>query len=504
MKTKTIAETSLANRKNLVVKNGFSESTSEQTSLHPLTISAPTDPILYWNLVALEANRVSHTNGAKEQVAPVLSSRALAIVHLAMYDAYAGVLGNPADLPAYLPGLPAPSVGAAVDVAVGAAAYYTLSTLFPAQQAYFSQKWADANLGGLLGFDEGRDFGTEVARRILADRKDDPNDKDTGYASSTAPGAHRPDPDNSDQGFLAPFYGARCKAFAITERMPLLLAPPPDLVDPEYGAALKQVWGKGIAPELMGTLPIGIAGIEPRIPEETQVGIFWAYDGAKELGTPPRLYNQIVRQVAIDQGNTVAQNARLFALVNVAMADAGILAWEEKYRHNLWRPVLGVRENDPSWLPLGAPKSNEKPSDLVKNITPNFPAYPSGHATFGAAAFHITRLFYGVGGKLADNTLGPDNLLAGMDVVSDELNGKNKDNHGTVRPQRVRSYADGLWQAIKENGRSRVYLGVHWLFDAFAVTAAGEPDLARNVGGVWLGLKIAENIFDSGLTKSNV
>jgi vanadium-dependent haloperoxidase-like protein len=62
------------------------------------------DAILYWNEVSLEANRVSHTNGKGEQPGPTLSSRALAIVHLAMYDAFAGVSGNPPDLPPYLTG----------------------------------------------------------------------------------------------------------------------------------------------------------------------------------------------------------------------------------------------------------------------------------------------------------------------------------------------------------------------------------------------------------------
>lgn len=72
-----------------------------------------TDPILLWNEVALEANRISHTNGKGEQAGPPLSARALAIVHLAMYDAYAGVTNDPANLPPYLPGLPSPGAGAA-------------------------------------------------------------------------------------------------------------------------------------------------------------------------------------------------------------------------------------------------------------------------------------------------------------------------------------------------------------------------------------------------------
>jgi membrane-associated phospholipid phosphatase len=152
------------------------------------------------------------------------------------------------------------------------------------------------------------------------------------------------------------------------------------------------------------------------------------------LGTPPWLYNQIIREVANAKGNSVADNARLFALVNVAMGDAGILAWEQKYIHNLWRPVVGIGEHDPSmgpagrgnndisnngdpsWLPLGAPQTNS----MAKNLTPPFPAYPSGHATIGAAAFHITRLFYGVTTHCPD-----DDLFEDLTFVSGELNGVN-------------------------------------------------------------------------------
>ena len=89
------------------------------------------------------------------------------------------------------------------------------------------------------------------------------------------------------------------------------------------------------------------------------------------------------------------------------------------------------------------------------------------------------RLFYNEGGKLSDDTLGPDPLFAGLDFVSDELNGESTDNKGTVRPRHVRNFPDGLWRMIEENGRSRVYLGVHWVFDAFAVKADNTPDITR-------------------------
>ena len=468
------------------------------------------DQILYWNDVSLEANRVSHTNGQDEQTGPTLSSRALAIVHLAMYDAFVGVSGS---LTPYLPGLPAPVPPASVDAAIAAAAHATLSKLFPSQKPFFDLKHGEA---GLLGpaLAEGHDFGLLVAQRMLDDRKDDPSASDDGYAASVARGAHRPDPDNPDQGYYAPFYGATSKLFAATVRYELDPPPQPSIPpDPDYTSALRQVRRRGIAPELMGTLP---HDSRRRTVDQTLIGVYWAYDGPVGLGTPPRLYNQIVREVAEKNSNTLEDNARLFALVNTAMADAGILSWDQKYIHDLWRPVVGIREHDtsmgpaagegdnninnesqPDWLPLGAPSTN---STGKKNSTPPFPAYPSGHATFGAAAFHTTRLFYDV----AVGDKNPDNLFEDLVFVSDEHNGVNRDNKGAVRPRHVRDFPNGLWGMIEENGRSRVFLGVHWVFDAFAVDGNGEPDLSQNVGGVPLGITIAEDIFDNGTNKKTV
>lgn len=483
------------------------------------------DHILYWNEVALEANRRDFSNvpgtdrPMPEQGGPTLSSRSLAIVHLAMYDAHAGVVGG-ASLPRYLSAPASPVAGANPAAAVAAAAHACLSALYPRQKPHFDSAHQAAGLGG-AGLAEGHAFGLAVAAAMLADRAADPGSSDNGYAASMQAGGHRPDSINPGQGYHAPFYGKNSKLFAATTLFEL--DKPPALGSPEYERALDQVRGKGIAPELMGTLPTTYS---KRTVDETIIGLYWAYDGPRELGTPPRLYNQIVREIvtnvinpATGVKNTVDENARLFALVNAAMSDAGILAWREKYRHDLWRPVLGVREHDPSmgpapllakdnidndcdpeWKPFGAPASNSyvtATGRFDKNFTPPFPAYPSGHATFGAAALHMVRLFYGV----PKGDCKKDDIYKGP-FVSDEMNGVTQDNQGNVRPRHLRKFDDGLWQMIEENGFSRVYLGVHWFFDAFALKPNGKPDVKQNIGGVPLGLKIAEDIFMAGNGKA--
>jgi hypothetical protein len=462
------------------------------------------DIILYWNEVALEANKVSHTSNKDGDMVngPTLSSRALAVVHLAMYDAFVGTSGS--SLTSYTGTVSI--AGASVNAAVSAAAHATLSCLFPAQKPFFEQKHKKALITGTTAeINLGHSFGQDIANKILFLRKDDPNAKDNDYSSYPSHGTHRPDPINVNQGYHAPFYGRRSDLFASSTRHALDSPPSPYETDPNYQKALKQVRGKGIAAELMGTLPTTYS---KRTVDETLIGIYWGYDGAKELGTPPRLYNQIIREIAKEQNNTLEENAHLFALINVAMGDAGILAWEQKYRYNYWRPVLGVREHDdsmgpvgtgksnidndcdPLWLPLGAPSTNEKGKP---NGTPPFPAYPSGHATFGGATFEIAKQFYAWKGK----DLQP--MFDTKSFVSEEFNGESFDNNGVVRPKHYRKFSNGFDQMIAENGFSRIYLGVHWSFDAFALGSDGKPDLSQNIGGVPLGVNIANDIFNGGL-----
>jgi membrane-associated phospholipid phosphatase len=478
------------------------------------------DSILFWNAVALEANRVSHSDPDKrQQNGPTLSSRAIAIVHLAMYDAYAGIVGGA--FPRYLnpaPPPPVPPPALSARDAVAGAAHRTLSMLYSSQAVFF-----DAQLSCFDTDSDSFIFGLNVGQALLNMRANDMDARDCGYIPSPKRGRHRRDPDNPGQGFNSPFYGAQMRTFAVSTRHDLDEPFFDNGANQKYRRALRDVRARGIRPDLTATLPTTVLFNRRRTPEDTLVGIYWGYDGANRLGTPPRLYNQIIRQVAMTVVNPTlgrihneGDNARLFAFVNAALGDAGILAWEQKYCWDFWRPVIGIREHDrtlgpiaphgaipnvnfddgdPGWLPLGAPSTN---SPGMKNFTPDFPAYPSGHATFGAAAFHITRMFYGRPANNKNN----DTLFPGF-FISDEFNGGNRDNDGTVRPRHTRFFPGGLWGMILENAISRVLLGVHWIFDAFDFSGGDNGPLNHSlnnerIGGVGLGLRIARDIFAHG------
>lgn len=191
----------------------------------------------------------------------------------------------------------------------------------------------------------------------------------------------------------------------------------------------------------------------------------------------------MVRAITITNSSTEAQNAALFAAVNAGMADAGIRAWYEKYFYNFWRPIVGIREADARWgptgqgdgngatiadqhwVPLGAQLTNQ---NLV-SFTPSFPAYPSGHATFGTVALRITQNLLGLPGNYTFVT------------ESEEYNGKSFELDAGIRPKyTLKTTID---RAVQDNLESRIWLGVHWRFDGTRGETIGNimsPHIAAN------------------------
>ena len=386
------------------------------------------DPVLRWNEVALEAVAADHSGpGAPEQRGPTHASRALAIVHAAIADAVSSIDGS---YEPYLERVQAPK-GASLEAAVAQAGHDALSALYPSQQEDFDAALA-ADLAPIPAREsrDGARVGRFAARRVLHARHHDGSEDDPAYVPGELPGEHREDPLHPGQGFLDPGWGG-VAPFVIPRADAFRPPPPPALSSIEYAQAFEEVKQLG-----------GVAPSTARTPEQTEIAIFWAYDGTRGLGPPPRLYNQIARTIAEQMGNDTVENARLFALVNLALADAGIACWEAKYVYRFWRPVLGIREadpgtgptragddnpltqGDPGWTPLGAPASNRSGSDF----TPPFPAYPSGHSTFGAAFFRVLERFYGTD-------------AIPFTFVSDELDGVTTDSQGNPRPLAPRSFA---------------------------------------------------------------
>ncbi|MGD9853765.1 MAG: chloroperoxidase [Planctomycetaceae bacterium] len=424
------------------------------------------DVIMEWNAVALEVNRISYSGEVvNDQIGPTRSSRALAIVHAAMFDAWNSVNFK------YTPYLvKAPCSGVASDAAaVAQAAHDTLVAMYPHQQASIDAALADtlAQVPNRTAKARGIKVGKYVAAAILKARQGDGSEVPGVYTPSGDMGYHDIDPLNPNQGFLTPAWGD-VSPFAIPTSDYITTRSAPGMDTQEYADAYHQV------------KTIGDLTSAERTTDQTEIGIYWGYDVARGLGDPPRLYNQIARVIAEQEDNTVGENARMFALINIAMADAGIHSWGVKYRDAFWRPIVAVRngENDPNldtegqtdWSPLGAPRTNPAPGEDV-NFTPPFPAYVSGHATFGGAAFKTMANFY-----QTDDV----DFSIPFDFISDEFNGVSRDIYEAIpelvidhvreiRPRHFESFS----QASAENAASRIFLGIHWRFDATEGVSAG-------------------------------
>lgn len=447
------------------------------------TLVGDTSWVRRWNQIAVDASGLDHTPTTPsedrvfgEQLGPARASRAMAIVHIAMFEAINAVAGG---YRSYI-GLEEATAGASVKAAVAQAAHDTLAVLFPSQSSHFAAE-LDADLGGIAddqAKDDGRNLGRTAASAILSLREQDSSDiaepvLDSDWFTSDEPGHWRKDPIGQHPVVLGGYW-SEVTPFVMQSADQFRVPPPPALDSAEYAAAYEE------AKALGGD---GIVTPTVRDDEGTFIGIYWAYDGTPSLCAPPRLYNQIALVIAEEQELEIVELARLLALINVAMADAGIAVWESKYYYDFWRPITGIREadegtgptgqgdgnqstiGDPIWVPLCAPASNL----AGLNFTPPFPAYPSGHAGFGGALFQTMRRFYG-----------RDDIS--FTFVSDEFNGITSDNEGNVRELRPRSFTS-FSQAEEENGQSRIYLGIHWVFD--------------KVEGINQGRQVADYVFDN-------
>lgn len=430
------------------------------------------DRYMMWNEIALDTTAIDHTPliagdvrpAFGDQFGPHRAARAMAITHIAMFEAVNAVTRT---FRSYAGVQPFTGQNLSLDRAIAQAAHDALLALYPSQtvriEALLVQDLASIK-GTPAQLAAGQTLGAQAAKAILAMRSADgsqyveqevgtgPND----FHLTPGVGYWSPDPISQKKIALGSQW-PNVKPFVMISGSQFRPPPPPALSSHEYALAYNNVLALGGDPSF-GTPTT-------RTDQQTFIGRWWGYDGTNMLCAPTRLYNMVARAVLLQQGmKNVAELARFLALANTAMADASIAAWDGKYFYQFWRPVTGIRnadavgnpetKSDPNWYALGAPNTNSS----GPNFTPPFPAYPSGHAVFGGALFNVLRSYW------------PD--MTSFTIVSDEYNGLNRDADGHLRPL-VPMMFKSFTEAEYDNAESRIYDGVHWDFDATAGIRTG-------------------------------
>jgi PAP2 superfamily protein len=392
--------------------------------------------VLYWNNQVLDATRLSRNP-------PPPAAVFFAAYHVAIFDAVNGITRTHQG---WLVNDAAPA-GADLDAAVAGAAHTVLL-------AYWSQSTNPHNLEvayqtALAKIPEGQPktdglaWGKHVADLVIAARANSGYNKPIpGKYSSQEPGKWRETP----SGFrppTVPFF-AKVTPFVMTSCDQFRAPPPLAINTKEY------------ADEIAYVAKVGARDGAERTEYETLSTPFWSDD----LGTntPPGHWNSIASEIASSRNLSVPETARLFALLNLAEADAGISCWDTKFFYSTWRPETALRELDQKLNPHAEPKP-----DFIPNMTsPSFPSYTSGHSTFSAAGARILALFFG-----------SDDIE--FTVKSDGL------------PGAVRTF-NKFSDAQREVGMSRVMGGIHTMKD--------------NIEGQNAGVKIADWVFTHALRPS--
>jgi hypothetical protein len=390
------------------------------------------DAVLQWNQHALEAIR-------RDRTAPPIAARNLALMHGAIADAVNIIFQNHKPYRVRLRA----TKNIEPDAAVAVTAHRVLASLYPRQRTRLD-RLLDRALVAVPPSEarqRGVSLGRHVADRYLDWRRDDLAPRTTSFRPSLSVGLWRSTPPGFASALLPawsetrPFGVRRVRAFRPID--------PPELTSTEYTRDFNEVKRLGGRDSLNRTADQSI--------------IAWFWDDGAGTCTPPGHWNQIAQEASLSQDNplTLAENARLFALLNIALADAGIVCWDCKYHFRLWRPVTAIREADRD----GNPDTHRDARWESLLITPPFPSYTSGHSTFSGAASTILAKFFGTD-------------AVAFTVESDGIPGTR------------RSYR-GFGHAAREAGLSRIYGGIHYECD--------------NREGLALGRAVAEEVYRTQL-----
>ena len=319
----------------------------------------------------LEWNQIANRTLTAAQVAGNPRARALAITHVAMHDAVTAVEPRYSPVVARLEPAPQASAGAAA----AAAAHATLMQLAPSQKDKLDEALA-ATLAAVA--DEkaraaGVAVGNSAATAVWRDRTDDALTAPDDYRPHTTPGVWVPTTPP-----ISPEY-ARAKLWGTVTNSHYRPGPPPALASAQWARDYNEVKS------------LGGRASKARTPEQTEAVRFWTQAA---LGSSP---DQVARQMVEARKPSLADTARFYAHLHMAVANTFMADWDAKFHYNFWRPVTAIRngdrddndatEREATWTPL--------------NATPMHPEYPSQAGMLAAViSAVVARHFSGDSGPL--------------------------------------------------------------------------------------------------------
>jgi hypothetical protein len=389
---------------------------------------AEEDAVTAWNVNAGEAALAA---GLAPTNNPLHESRLYAVMHLAIHDALNAIDRRSRPYAVDLPATP----GASAEAAVAAAARDVLVSLLTELPQPF------AGAAGVMSVEadytdalaaipdgpaktQGVELGQAVAEAFLALRAEDGADTplfDFAYPQGTEPGEYRFTP-----GFnfvFAPGW-ADVTPFVLKDSSQFRPGPPYAVTSKKYTADFNEVKALG------GDDATGSA----RTPEQTEIALFW-------VESSPLQWNRITRTVSGTEGLDMWENARLFGLLNIALADGYIGSFETKSHYNYWRPVTAIQTAETD----GNPDTSADPTWTPLVTTPPIPDYDSAHSVEGGAAAAVLKRFFGtddISFTTCSLTLPVGSTCTDASPV-------------------LRSYTS-FSQAEEENGLSRILVGFHF------------------------------------------
>jgi hypothetical protein len=395
--------------------------------------SATDTVVIQWNKTLLAIVR---TPGA--QPATVHSTRSFAILHAAIYDAVNAI---DATREPFLVRVEHVSPHASQEAAASSAAHAVLLSLYPTFQTMLDAQFEQSLARIPDGKDKaiGIDVGNAVAQATLIMRSDDGSAAPpVPYVFGTAAGDYQSTPPNFPKQPVFTHW-PQVETFVLERASQFRPGAPPALTSAEYTGVFNEVKSLGIANSAVATA------------DRVLIGRFWN-------GAIQNYWNEITQSAAQAHHLSTAQSARVFALLNLTLADEVIAFYDAKYTYNFWRPVTAIRAaatdgnpqtaDDPNWLPRAG------------NTAPD-PSYPGAHATISAGGAFVLNTFFG-------------EKPIHLDVTSEVL------------PGVIRSF-ESFAAVQKEASVSRVYAGQHFRSDEDA--------------GERLGRAVADFVVDKLLTR---